>query len=70
MQKGRVKLRCNTKGSSIAYLLSDKKIEPNLDSRWKLYYEPIKYGKAKFLYVMANRIGFSDSKIIEKELVE
>ncbi len=64
----KISIVCKTKGASIAYLLSDKKLEPNLDSGWLLYHNEINTQGAKYLYVMANRIGFADSEIISKEL--
>jgi N-sulfoglucosamine sulfohydrolase len=67
VNKGLIKLSCETLGSSIAYILSDKKMIPNLDSGWQLYSKPINPAKAKYLYVLANRIGYADSEILEKE---
>lgn len=63
--RSKVKLRCNTQGASIAYIISDNEIEPDLNSCWKLYYKPIPLQKGKYLYVMAGRIGFKDSEIIK-----
>jgi len=65
-----VSLSCSTKGSSIAYILSDTIIQPDLDSGWQLYSEPIEIKKTKHLYVMANRIGYADSKVIEIQLLK
>jgi len=61
----KIKLQCSTQGSSIAYTISDKKMKPDLNSCWKLYSKPIRLQKGKYLYVMAGRIGFADSEIIE-----
>ncbi len=66
--KNTIQLTDPTPGNSIAYILSEKKIEPTIYNDWQLYHEPAKIGKAKYLYVIANRIGFKDSEIIEKEL--
>ncbi len=63
-----VKLSDTTKGASIGYMLSDTKIKPTIYNEWQLYYEPVKVGSAKYLYIIANRIGFKESEIIEKEL--
>jgi hypothetical protein len=70
IERDKIKLKCTTKGSSIAYLMSDKNNTPSLDSGWQLYHEPIKQGKAKYMYVLANRIGYADSKVVEKILEE
>ncbi len=64
--KTTVKLFCNTKGASIAYILSEKDISPDLDSGWKLYYKPLKIKKGQILYVVAQRIGFKESEIVIK----
>jgi arylsulfatase A-like enzyme len=61
-------ISCPTPGASIGYILSDKQMTPELNSGWQLYYQSIKANGAKYLYVVANRIGFSDSEIVTKEL--
>ena len=63
-----ISLSCPTKGSSIAYILSDTIIQPDLDSGWQLYFHPIRPGRSKYLYVVATRIGFEDSEIVKHEL--
>jgi len=68
--KNRIKLTITTRGSSIGYILSDKKLEPNLDSGWQLYNKPIKVKNEKYFYVIANRIGYKDSDIVEAILSE
>ena len=66
--KGRtVSLSCDTKGASIAYLISDKDFEPDLDAGWQVYYQPIKVPKGKFLYVMSQRIGYKESEIVKNK---
>jgi arylsulfatase A-like enzyme len=66
--KGRtVSLSCDTQGASIAYLISDKDFEPDLDAGWQVYYQPIKVPKGKFLYVMSQRIGYKESEIVKKK---
>lgn len=52
---------------SIAYLISDQSIEPDLDAGWKLYTEPVRLDQDKNIYVMATRIGFRDSEIVKIE---
>ncbi len=49
-------------------IISDKKIKPTIYSEWQLYHRPVSLGDAKYVYVIANRIGFRDSEIIEREL--
>lgn len=68
VKNGLIQLRCTNSAASIGYILSDKKIKPTINNSWQLYHSPIKAGKAKFIYVIAERIGFSDSEVIEKEL--
>jgi N-sulfoglucosamine sulfohydrolase len=68
VSKGSASLSCKTIGSSVAYLLSNKKQSPDLDSRWQLYIDPINVESYKFLYVLANRIGFKDSEVVEISL--
>ncbi len=62
-----VSITCSTPGASIAYIQSDEPINTDLDSGWQLYHEPIQ-AAAKYLYVLANRIGFADSETIMQEL--
>lgn len=62
-----VRLDCVTEGASIAYLITADPIEPNLDSGWKLYHQPIKVPTGAHLYVMGTRIGFKDSEIVVKD---
>ena len=57
-------LSSKTKGASIAYLVSDKNdLKPDLNSGWQLYTAPLKVGKGKFMYTMAERIGYRTSEI-------
>lgn len=66
----RISLRCSTKGASIAYILSDTIIQPDLNSGWQLYSKPLEIKKTKYLYAMSNRIGYADSKAIEIHLLK
>ncbi len=68
ISKNILKLSDSTHGASVAYILSDKKIKPTIYSEWQLYHRPVSLGDAKYVYVIANRIGFRDSEIIEREL--
>lgn len=60
----KISLNCKTKGASIAFIISDKRFEPDLDSGWQLYHSPFSIKKGQFLYVLANRIGYKDSKVL------
>ena len=65
----KVKLSSKTKGASIAYIISDNPdAKLDLDSGWKLYSEPIKAEKGKYIYTMAERIGFKESEINKFQL--
>jgi N-sulfoglucosamine sulfohydrolase len=65
-----IRISCPTPGASIGYILSDKQMTPDLDSGWQLYHQSIKTNEAKYLYVLANRIGFADSEIVENRIYE
>jgi len=65
-----VNITCATKGASIGYILSDKEFSPGLNSGWQLYTKPVNSKSSKFLYVIATRIGFADSRIIAKNLTD
>lgn len=56
-------LRCPTDGASIAYILSEQEMIPDLDSGWKLYSKPLQVKKGQIIYVMTQRIGFKESEI-------
>jgi len=62
-----VTLSCDTEGASIGYILTGKKFTPDLNSGWKLYYEPVKVKKGQIMYVMAQRLGFKESEIVVEE---
>lgn len=63
-----IRISCPTPGASVAYILSEKQITPDLNSGWQLYHEKISTNGTKYLYVLANRIGFADSEIVEKKI--
>jgi len=65
IENSTITLSCPTKGSSLSYIISASKDEKfDLNSNWKLYSKPIKLTKNdKYIYVLANRIGFIDSEI-------
>ena len=59
-----VSLSSSTKGASIAYIISDNPKETlNFDSGWKLYKKPFSVEKGKYIYTMAQRIGFKECDI-------
>ena len=59
-------LSSQTKGASIAYIISDKANEKlDLNSGWNLYTEPFLVEKGKVLYTMAERIGYKESDITQ-----
>ncbi len=61
---GTVSLSSQTKGASIAYIILDKANETlDLNSHWSLYTEPFSAEKGKFVYTMAQRIGYKESEI-------
>ena len=59
-----ISLSSESKGASIAYIISDKSDEKlDLNSKWKVYYEPITVEKGKTIYTIAQRIGYKESEI-------
>ncbi|APY08232.1 hypothetical protein BWZ20_07920 [Winogradskyella sp. J14-2] len=59
-----ISLSTETKGASIAYIISDKAISNiNFDSGWQLYSKPFKVVKGQYLYTIAERIGYKASEI-------
>jgi N-sulfoglucosamine sulfohydrolase len=64
-KNGKITMSCSTEGASIAYLLSDRKISPDLNSGWLLYSNPISKPQNQHLYVLATRIGYKDSEVLE-----
>ncbi len=56
-----------TKGASIAYLILEKPDEKlDFNSPWQLYTKVLKIEKGKFIYAMAQRIGYKESVIAVK----
>ncbi len=62
----KVTVSCATKGASIGYILTDHPIKPTLDSGWKVYIGPLKVHKGQILYLMSQRIGYKESRVVEK----
>jgi len=64
-----VSLSTKTKGASIAYIISDNPNENfDFNSGWQLYVNPFLVEKGKYIYTMAQRIGFKESAINQKEI--
>lgn len=62
--EGKIQLSTSTQGASIAYFISDSPNEQlDFNSGWQVYNEPITVPKGSFIYTMAQRIGFKESKI-------
>ncbi len=60
----KIVLTCTTEGSSIAYLISDQEMTPDLDAGWLLYSSPIELETREILYAIGTRIGFEDSEMV------
>ena len=57
-------LTSSTAGASIAYIISDSPKEKfDFNSDWKLYSEPFSVEKGKYIYTMAQRIGYKECDI-------
>ena len=66
---GKITLSSKTKGASIAYLVSDNADEKlDFNSDWQLYTKPFITEKGKYLYTMAQRIGYKESEISKIKL--
>lgn len=64
-----VRISCETKGASLAYIISDSLMENyDYDSKWQLYSEPLKSMNGKYLYIIAERIGYKESEIVMHKL--
>ena len=68
-QGKKISLSTSTKGASIAYLVSDNADEKlDFNSDWQLYTKPFITEKGKYLYTMAQRIGYKESEISKIKL--
>ena len=64
IKNGLASLSTNTKGASMAYIISNKDNEKlDFNSGWQLYSEPISVEKGKTIYTIAERIGYKTSEI-------
>ena len=65
----KVELNSTTKGASIAYIISEKPNKKfNYNSNWQLYTKPLQIDKGKYVYAIAERIGFKESEISSLEI--
>jgi len=64
-----INLTSKTAGTSIAYLISDEPLaEFDFNQPWQLYTTPVVKPQGKYLYVVAERIGYEISEMIEVKL--
>lgn len=64
IDKGFARLSTETKGASIAYIISNEFLEElDLNSSWNLYANPVKLKKGDVIYTIAQRIGYKESEI-------
>ncbi len=56
---------CDTEGASIGYIISDRDEIPRIGDRWLVYSRPLSVPKGKYLYLMAQRIGYRESEIVK-----
>ena len=67
--ENKISLSCTTKGASIAYKILDKpNLNLDLNSKWELYTKPLNNEKGKYIYTIAERIGYKSSKITFEKL--
>jgi N-sulfoglucosamine sulfohydrolase len=60
---GRVEISCATGGASIAFAVGDEK-----PPRWRLYTEPLVMPASGRLQVVACRLGYRDSEVIDQKI--
>ena len=64
IKNNQVTLKSKTKGASIGYIVADKpNLKLDLNSGWSIYHQPIIIEKGKYLYTIAERIGYKASEI-------
>jgi len=63
-------ITCATRGASIAYLISSRDFRPGLNAGWQVYHKPIRVPRGKYLYVMAQRIGYKESPVVRKDFLK
>lgn len=69
IKNNQVTLKSKTKGASIGYIVADKpNLKLDLNSGWSIYHQPIIIEKGKYLYTIAERIGYKASEITSNML--
>ncbi|MEN7547148.1 sulfatase-like hydrolase/transferase [Rapidithrix thailandica] len=69
IQGNKLTLTAKTQGASMAYLLSDHPdMTLDFNSPWQLYTGPIAIQNSKYIYAIAERIGFKESTITVRKL--
>jgi arylsulfatase A-like enzyme len=69
IKNNQVTLKSKTKGASIGYIVADKpNLKLDLNSGWSIYHQPIIIEKGKYLYTIAERIGYKASEITSNTL--
>lgn len=64
IKNNQVTLKSKTKGASIGYIVADKpNLKLDLNSGWSIYHQPFIIEKGKYLYTIAERIGYKASEI-------
>ena len=64
-----IELSSSTKGSSIGYIIADKPNQKlDFNSGWSLYTKPFSGEKGKYVYTIAERIGFKASEIVSQRI--
>lgn len=67
--KQQIELSSKTKGASIGYIVSDKSnLTLDFNSGWSLYTKPLSIEKGKYVYTIAERIGYKASKITSHKI--
>jgi hypothetical protein len=65
LNEGEIHLDCPTPGASISYRFSGEKNEAmDFYAAWELYSKPISPQNGKYLYVVAERIGYAISEVV------
>lgn len=62
---GQASIRCPTQGASIAYRVG-KGLPSGEGGQWKLYTQPVQLSAGEAIQAKACRLGFLDSKIVQK----
>lgn len=64
-----LRISCDTEGASIAYIISNNLTEKfDNNSDWQLYSKPLPKNKGKYLFIVAERIGYKQSQVVIHKL--